>query len=252
MIKRLTGAIILGLLCVALALAQKNQTDREMAELKGPVKAVVSQETTLKESSGKLRESDRRPASEVTYDADGNLLHSKLYEGGALFDSVKYGRLDGDKVSTSEDVQNPSVFITDAPASAKKSGRPYDTRYTYKYKYKYDDQGRVVEEAMYQSNGDLWMRTKYKFNGNRREELVYNENGSLSQKYVYTLDDKGNPVEELSYDTDKDAVESKETYQYVEFDAHGNWTKRITSEGERENKFSMKPTKVTYRTITYF
>jgi hypothetical protein len=110
----------------------------------------------------------------------------------------------------------------------------------------------VGEEAMHQSNGSPWLRYVYKFKGDRREELVYNGKGALNQKYVYTLDDKGNVVEQLFYDAAKDSVEAKETYQYVEFDDRGNWTKRVTSEGERESKFAMKPSEVTYRTITYF
>ncbi|HJU53003.1 MAG TPA: hypothetical protein VJ715_00460 [Pyrinomonadaceae bacterium] len=250
--KRLIWAFISVLLFVAVTPAQKRQTDREFDKLKGPVKTVVAQEATLTESSGKLSESERRPGSETIYDAEGNLVHRKIYVEGSLFDSTKYGRLNGDKISFSEDVESPNVFITDAPVGANKSMQPADPRYTYKFKYKYDDQGRVTEESWYQSNGSLWMRYVYKFKGNRREELAYGANGDLNQKYVYTLDDKGNEVEQLIYDTEKDSVESKETYQYVEFDSRGNWTKRIMSEGERENKFSMKASKATYRTITYF
>ena len=92
----------------------------------------------------------------------------------------------------------------------------------------------------------------YKIKGNRKEEFVYSSDGSLNQKYAYTLDDKGNEVEMLIYDTNKNSVESKETYRYIEFDSKGNWTKRVTSEGEKESNFSLKPSKVTYRKITYF
>jgi Txe/YoeB family toxin of Txe-Axe toxin-antitoxin module len=74
----------------------------------------------------------------------------------------------------------------------------------------------------------------------------------LNQKYVYTLDAKGNEIEMLAYDTETKKLESTETYEYLEFDAKGNWTKRVTSYGNKKAKFVAKPREVLYRTLTYF
>ncbi len=196
---------------------------------------------------------DRKPESEISYDADGNRVSRKAHDyTGALFESVNYSRVDGDKVVIYKDVENRNSVVVGMSAPTNQPKRPSDPRYTYKFKYKYDSNGKVSEESLYHNDGSLWLRYVYKTKGNQKEELVYSADGSLNQKYVYTLDDKGNEVEMLVYDTENDSVRSKEAYKYVEFDSKGNWTKRITSRGNKEGGFALKTSKVTYRKITYF
>ena len=247
------SAIILTLLISLSALAQKQQSDREADGFKGAVKTVVIEEAKLEDDSGRLVEYDQKLESEVAYDADGNRVSGKAYDyTGALFESVSYRRVNGDKVAIYGDVENQNSIVVEMPVPANQAKRKSDSQYTYKFKYKYDRNGNVSEEAWFQNDGSLWLKYVYKIKGNRKEELVYSADGSLNQKYAYTLNDKGNEVEMLLYDAHKDSVESKETYKYVEFDSKGNWTKRITSEGEKESNFSLKPSKVTLRKFSYF
>lgn len=253
MMKLLTTTIVFILLFCFSVLAQNQKTDRETDGLKGSVKSVLTEIANIKKTSGKLVESNRRHKEAITYDSNGNRLTWKTYDylSGALFDSVTYTRVNGDKVSIYEEVNNPNKItqiITVPDDKPTKSADPY---LSYKFKYKYDSNGNVSEEAWYQS-GSLWLRYVYNFKGNQKKELVYSADGSLNQKYVYTLDDKGNEIEMLTYDTEKNKLEGKETYKYLEFDAKGNWTKRITSEGDEESKFVVKPREVLYRTLTYF
>lgn len=254
MIKSLITTIIFVLLLSLSVLAQKQKTDRETDGLEDLVKSVFTERADLKKASGRSIESKRRPESEYTYDKIGSRLTWKSYDylSGALFDSVIYGRIDGDKVSNYEEVKNPNKITTLSTPNNDKPKKPFDARYDYKFRYKYGSDGNISEEAWYQSNGDLWLRYVYNFKGNQKEELVYSADGSLDQKYVYTLDDKGNEIEMLAYDTEINKVVGKETYKYLEFDAKGNWTKRITSEGDEESKFIVKPRDVLYRTLTYF
>ena len=250
--KRLILALLLTSLLFLTALAQRQKTDRETDGFKGAVRTVLTEEAKLRDDSGKLAEYDRKPESEVTYDASGNRASRKGYDyTGALFESVNYSRVDGDKVAVYGEVENKNSIVVEMPTPANRPKRRSDSRYTYKFKYKYDSDGNVSEESWYQNDDSLWLKYVYKLKSNRREELVYSADGSLNQKYVYTLDEKGNEVEMLIYDTEKNSVESKETYKYEEFDSKGNWTKRITSEGEKESNFSLKPSKITYRKITY-
>jgi Txe/YoeB family toxin of Txe-Axe toxin-antitoxin module len=234
-------------------LAQNKKTDRETDGLKGSVKSILTERADLKKKSGKLVESARKPEEAITYDSDGNRLTWKTndYLTGTLFDSVIYSRVDGDKVAIYAEVENPNKITADSPITNKQV-KPADPRYTNKFKYKYDSKGNVSEEAWYQNDGSLWLRYVYNFTGNKREELVYSADGSLNQKYVYTLDDKGNEIEMFAYDTEKNKIDGKETYEYLEYDAKGNWTKRITSEGDEESKFVVKPREAIYRTLTYF
>lgn len=252
MIKLLTYTIALILLFSFYALGQNRKSDRETDGLKGLVKAVFTERTDLKKTSGKLTESKRRPESEYSYDKIGNRLTWKNYDysSGHLFESVIYSRIDGDKVSIYEEVENPNKITAVAPNG--KPQKPFDPRYDYKFKYQYDRNGNVSEEAWYQSNGELWLRYVYNFKENQREELVYSADGSLNQKYIYTLDGKGNEIEMLVYDAESNKLEGKETYKYLELDAKGNWTKRITSEADEETNFVLKPREALYRKITYF
>jgi hypothetical protein len=253
MMKLLTITIVFILLVSFNVLAQNKKTDRETDGLKGSVKSVLTEIANLKKISGKLVESDRRHKEAINYDSNGNRLTWKTYDylSGALFDSVTYTHVDGDKVSIYEEVNNPNKITQITTVPDDKPTKSSDPYLSYKFKYKYDSNGNVSEEAWYQS-GSLWLRYVYNYKGNQKEELVYSADGSLNQKYVYTLDDKGNEIEMLSYDTEKNKLEGKETYKYLEFDAKGNWTKRITSEGDEESKFVVKPREVLYRTLTYF
>ena len=240
-------------LCLLFPLpVQKPQTDREFDRLKGPVNTIITKAADVKRTGGKLVESKLRMEDEAGYDADGNITYRKHYEAGDLFGSTKYLRADGDKVSIEESVGNEIVTARPVSARPAKPVQHSDSRYTYKFKYKYDSAGNVTEEAWYQNDGSLWTRYVYKMHGNRTEELGYSEDGSLESKYMHVFDDKGNEVELHIYDTEKDSVESKETYQYGGFDSKGNWTKRIVSEGDSEHRFAMKLSKVEYRIITYF
>ncbi len=235
-------------------LAQNKKSDREADGLKGSVESFLTKIADLKKKSGKLIESSRKPKEAITYDIKGNRLTRKTYDylTGTLFDSVIYSRVDGDKVAIYEEVENPNKITQIISSPPDKPIKSFDPRYTNKFKYKYDSTGNVLEEAWYQNDGSLWLRYVYKFNASQKEELVYSEDGSLNQKYIHTLDDKGNEIETLFYNTEKNKLESKETYEYFEFDAKGNWTKRITAEGDKKSKFVVKPREVLYRTLTYF
>ena len=251
--KLLNTTIVFILLLSFSVLAQNKKTERETDGLKGSVNSVITKIANLKKTSGKPIESARKSKEAITYDTNGNLLTLKEYDAaGSLFDSIIYSHIDGDKVSTFEEIDNPNKFKEVISVPSDNQNKSSDTTYHYKYTYKHDNNGNVTEEALYQNDGSLWLKYVYKIKGNQKEKLVYSEDGSLNQKYVYTLDDKGNEIEKFSYDTEKNKLESKETFEYLEFDAKGNWTKRITSEGNKKSKFVVKPREVLYRTITYF
>ncbi len=249
--KRSMPAFILVLLLFLPTLAQKRQTDREADGFKGAVKTVITEKAKLKDDSSELTEYDRKPESEITYDANGNRLSREAYDyTGTLFESVSYSRVDGSKVAIYREIKDKNSIVVEMPADARK--RRSDPRYTYKFEYKYDSNGNISEEAWYQSDSSLWLKYGYKLKGNQKEKSVYSADGSLNQKYVYTLDDKGNEIEMFVYDTKTDSVRSKEAYKYAEFDLKGNWTKRVTLRGDKEGGFALEPSRVLYRRIAYF
>ena len=217
--------------------------------------SVVTQLASLSKKSKTWVETNRRNQEAITYDRNGQRKTWKTYNylSGALFDSVIYKLIDGDKVSIYEKVENSdkigSVTIV-VPSTG--SPRPSDPRYDYKLKYKYDNNGNVSEEAWYQNNGSLWMRYTYNVSNTEIQELVYAEDGSLNQKVVHILDKDGNEIQTNYFDVESDKIDEKVIYEYLDFDAKKNWTKRRVLAGDRAEKFVMKPREANFRVITYF
>jgi len=232
--------------------AQQRQTDRDFDGLKGAVKSVVTERADFKNSAAKSGETNRRRESEITYDEKGNRLTWKIYDyrSGDLFESVRYALIDGDKVSIEEEVDSPNK-ITGTIAGQKKPKKS-DPRYTYKLKYKYDAGGNVSEESWIQNDGELWLRYVYKVKGNQTEELVYDREGKLNQKIIHIYDDQKNEIETVFYDVQTDKPDGKEFFQYLEFDAQGNWTKRIVSESDGKNRSPVQSRETMFRTLTYY
>ena len=92
-------------------------------------------------------------------------------------------------------------------------------------------------------------RHVYKYEGNRKEELLYLENSSLGWRDLYILEDKGNEIEETDFERDG-SVSSKISYTY-KFDSHGNWTKR-TMNVLSDRRRRIEAPSVVLRTITYY
>jgi hypothetical protein len=250
MVKRTLLLLSLSSTLALAALPQKQQLDTEAEGFKGRVKSIFIEHSELKQSSGKSGESARRPAQKLSFDSNGNLTVDVQYDpGGELFDSRTYLFIDGQRVVKHEILTKHFLTLSDPRAEPR--SRPYDPRYSWKIEYKFDSEGHRTEVAWLYSDGSSHLRYVDTLHGNRKERLVYSEDGSVNQKYSSTLDDKGNEVESVSYNVNDDSVDYKWNYTYLEFDSQGNWIKRLASLGKREN-FKPKPVKITYRTITYY
>jgi hypothetical protein len=106
---------------------------------------------------------------------------------------------------------------------------------------------------MRSNDGGVWLKYIYNYNGDEREELVYDENGKLNMKFVYKLDDKGNAIAEFEPDVLKIYGDKRYTIKYEAYDNHGNWTKAVRTEIVTENgKDVLRPAYINYRTITYY
>ncbi|MDR1199525.1 MAG: hypothetical protein LBK94_11055 [Prevotellaceae bacterium] len=82
---------------------------------------------------------------------------------------------------------------------------------------KFDNNGNVIEDAMYGSTGGFFSRYKYDDKGNRIEEMCYYEDNysdrNLRHKTIYKYDDKGNQIEISCYKPDGN-LSYKEIYKY--------------------------------------
>lgn len=88
--------------------------------------------------------------------------------------------------------------------------------------------------------------------GRKVDSVAYPAEGATAPgKEEYKYDDKGNIIEMILRGNDG-SVLSKEKYTY-EFDEFGNWKKMTTAVAIYENgAVAYEPTKVTYRTLTYY
>jgi hypothetical protein len=230
--------------------AKRQGTDAEDEGLKGKVKTVFSEDEDL---SGTWSVRKRKATFMSYYDKHGNLVREERYDyRGNPAEITLYGYLDGERVSVSKYLDyeyNPPAIAIASPPGEPQPRR--DTRYSTKYTYKYEH-GRLIEKDWYNNAGQLFSRSIYKYTGNQKEILGYDDKGTLDRKDLYTLDDKGNVLEEITYNAKDDSIRSKYSYSY-EFDAKGNWTRRTVSKWvTKDGKSSYQPAWVDYRTITYY
>ena len=223
--------------------AQRSGTDATDDGMHGQVKTVLEESQDL---SGTWSVQTKKRDSFVQYNEQGNRVRRESYDyKGNLDEITVYGYIDGSRVSDfnmiSKEYNPPPIVIANAPGAVVKKSDP---RYQTKFEFKYDEQKRLIEHRWLHSNGELFLRYVYKYNGAQLEELVYSQDGSLNQRYVSKLDGKGNEIERISFDTRDNKPGAPYSFVY-EFDAHGNWTKRTASKEGR-------PQYVDFRTITYW
>lgn len=257
--KKLLTVLALCAALTATAHAQQRQTDRDFSCLKGPVKSVTVEAATLKKQGERYAEGRRIVTERVTYNADGNKAEDEWYieEDGRLIKKSTYRYVRGQKLAEGEviipTIRAP-VFSAQPggaalpPAREPTSAPPAMRPVSEKYKYKYDAAGRIREMTI-EENGRERSRITYVYKGAHKETRSYAAGEGLVNRQVDIFDARGNLTESANFETDTGAVRYKEFYTEHEFDARGNWVKRlkrwVSSEGE-EVRLAQ------YRTITYF
>ena len=255
--KKLLTALALGSTLTAAAYAQRPQTDRDFDGLKGPVKSVTDETAALKKR-GKRYVEERRVLSErKTYNADGNFAETESYDEvrGTLFDKAVFSYVGGEQIATGQRAFplitiEPGLAAT-GPGGSQPAAPPSPPgamySYTEKFKYEYDAKG-YRKEMTIESGGRVGHRVVYEFKGDRKETRWY-EGDNLTVHVVERFDARGEPAETTGLDNETGAVTYKSSYTAYEFDARGNWVKRlktVSAKGEPAER------EVEYRTITYF
>ena len=231
--------------------AARDGSDAADDGLRGAVKTVLEEEEDL---SGTWSVQGKKSKDTEYYNQRGNLTRTEWYDyKGNLSGITVYGYIDGARVSNNKSIEReynpPPIVVVSPPGAVQKKG---DSRYATKYAYRYDDQKRLVEKTWFESNDEMSSRNVYKYSGNERETVGYSRDGSVNQRLVSIFDDKGNEVEKTDFGPKDGSVRNKYSYAY-EFDAKGNWIKRVTSKWvTKDGKSSFVPAYTTYRTITYY
>lgn len=245
--KKLLTALALGSTLTAASYAQRPQTDRDFDGLKGPVKSLTVESATLTRKGKGYVEERRALEEKVTYNAEGNRAEDELYfsyEGTLLIKNV-YRYVGGEKLADAQQ-RDPVIELPNSPERAGGGMRPFSE----KYRYKYDEQGRVKEMTI-ERDGRVRIRNTYEYRNGQMEMRARKGGGdTVTFRRVDRFDAQGNLVGSTAFNNyPGDRSVDKYSYTDYEFDARGNWVKRLKrmSEGGRPEE-----REVEYRTIIYF
>jgi hypothetical protein len=230
----------------------KLKSDAEDAGLKGKVKSILQENEYIK---GEKAGSPKKKDLEQLYNELGNLTNSVFYDdtSGFPFEIVVYGYLDGHRVSRQSLIEYGNELRVPIPPGTTSSAVKLDKRFDYWFAYKYDSAGQLAEKVTYNSSGRIWTRFVYKRTNNSVEEILYDENGKLNSRSIITHDEKGNEIKRVDVDAPLAGSSEVYTYDYVEFDSTGNWTKRVISQTRTINGRSQDGWVIREeRTITYY
>lgn len=271
--QRLSAALTLTLLLFFSAGAQA-KSDREKANLLGPVRSVRSKtvdykDETLKQSLGTWQ------SETVSYDEKGNEIEriTSLAEGSLVGKEVRTydatGNLIENIVSNEEGVHERQVYAYEGGKLIRIIGYDADGKLESKQFNSYGKDGLLLEEKYLVSN-KAFGKTVFKYDqiGNLAEAAFYSPNGTKSlaligpcrgaHRVTYVYNEQRQPIKIVQYDPDgritwswqysydsKGLItaeslgyySSKQTFTHVyEYDSRGNWIKKITTKdlGEKD------------------
>jgi hypothetical protein len=184
-----------------------------------------------------------------SYDRDGRLTGRAHYNGdGSLLSRTTHTRnAKGEVIETTE--HNGRGVLID------------------KFVYALDANGKVQsrERTSYYPNGAISLRDTYNASGKRTESVNYNPDGSIARRSVrvdrqineFGADGSLTKTIDISYPDrlptesvpNPDGSLTKDASVVDEVDSHGNWVKQTRWITDAQGS---RPTKVTYRELTYF
>jgi len=241
------AVILLSLFATQSSVAQTRKSDREFHQLYGAVKIVQTETAKLKGKAGKLVEGDRVLVTVEKYDRNGDLIESIFYHLGrpASRTVYNYDRR-GDREGRVYFPNLPGGVVVGQGVNVNADGS-----LSQRSKFKYDGEGRRIEETQYSSEDQPEFRQLITYDASgRRQTVEAFEGKTLKYKSVSSYDSQGRLNERSKYDG-KGRLTKKESF--LEFDAHGNWTKSQAEKPANKNgKPDFVPDEVMHRTIAYY
>jgi YD repeat-containing protein len=200
---------------------------------------VYHSDGSLSSKSVSTFDSKNRLIEVCEFDAFGKIISKKV----TTHDSV------GHRILTSYEKINRGIVKTEERVFDNDENNVENSYFsnetlTLREIQEYDRNGNLLETIKYYPLEDEQSITRFKYDeqNNKIEEAVL-KNNLVTTKTIYRYDDKNILTETFRYGV-KGTLEVH--YRYVfEFDADGNWTKRI-------DLFNDKPTAVLVRRIEYY
>jgi hypothetical protein len=253
-------------------------TDSQVERLKGRVKTLRWEESSLEGSLGKWQETNRIIVRTRTWDQSGIQIEEVLFGTSpftrksdplikilATYDEKQKLRTEKSYDVHKPDPANKLVFVPlDAEGKPMKTPPPpppkpktSDGAVISQIKYNFDAKGNRFEMLNYDGmakKGKLSFKHRYIWDKQEKlkEEFWYSSSGKLSEKYIYNYDEQGNESEQIRQN-DKGQVVSREAYSEYKFDNQGNWIQRVNRmEYVAAYGQWIKTSVMTYRHITYW
>ncbi len=215
----------------AVAIAQPaRKTDRELADLKGPVKSVsVHWKSDHKDDYGQI---DERDIGGMTYDASGNLIVDRHITPDFIKD------------------KRPERMGPNATFFRSVMGNSVEH-------YTFDNRGNITQlETWYGDKAEgppsFAERMKYDSAGRVTERESVGPDGKQFALVLFSRDSAGNVVVEEDRSTDAKAPYPRMHYTH-KLDPRGNWIERdVTRENVGEDSYHYRYAGNLFRTITYY
>ncbi|MCP4598146.1 hypothetical protein, partial [Neptuniibacter sp.] len=128
----------------------------------------------------------------------------------------------------------------------------------FRTEFEYDHLGRETQYIMYSVDGSVNQKGTFKYNtdGTYEESTYLNREGELSLIGVKKYDRNDNVIVSIYYPSEAygDARTSTYSYEELEHDHHGNWTKRYETIQPVDHDSDEVETRslAQFRTITYY
>ena len=193
--------------------------------LKGKVKSLTETIYSV-DKTGKISDSEFLEKTLYRYNSKGNKIEEIHYHPDSLSELITFKyNLSGKKV--------------------EKRWRDTDNEIDHLATFRYDKKGNNIEKRLVETDGSLMKKEIYTFdeNGNNTIEEIISFEDSVSERRMFTFDKQHKLIKEIRYNSD-DSVPYRYSYNYLEFDETGNWTKRM----QTENRI---PVRITVRMFEY-
>ena len=210
------------------ASAQLGKTDCTRDELNGPVHSVTTTFQSLKKHSDGSLDTFQSPVSSDSYDEACTLVEHKQYSVDFVEDQHPQ-RIDATTVILHSNMGDNRVRERfDASGNRVESWTTVaaDDSFVGHVIYTYDAGGRIVRTDSFGPDGSAAGFMTFTRNADEsvvQQDFHFGRPPSLTESFTY------------------------------EFDAHGNWTKKVESGNDPENNVpTIRPIGIFFRTITYY
>jgi TonB family protein len=238
------------LLCFALLFGNNSATDKksdkEQNGLKGPVGSLRVEKASFTRENDKAVEGQRVRESKTRYSGKGQMVEMIRYNGDSISNRMVFTQdPQGNTVATSLE-RSPMPASTPAADSAE----PQNSKKVYKHVFKYDERGNRTEDAVYGEDGTLLSRDEYRYDekGGNYQLGSFDGKGNKTGHVNLTYDNQGMIATQFFFGPTSRLIE-KRSYAY-ELDAQGNWIKQTTAKILDNGMTELL--EVRYRAIAYF